>query len=413
MDKAKKLFYYGLLQFAFFPIIPNRIKGLPVAILLIISLFQYFKSKNYKFNFKKVVFYASLYLLYIVSLFATTNFLEVDKTLTTRLSILVFPLIFGFVNSSVRSINEEQLLTFLYLYFIVSVVYCLLIVIYFQQIGFLTKNVDINLYYSYLTYEMWAINQHPIYASIFIAIAFLFGLKLLYTEKYIYYKLGLIIGLFLLLLMLLFLSRKSILLAMGLTSIIYLANNLKNKKQKVYLFSAIIIIGIIFLVNPITQKRFSEVLNLSSYTEIVNSNSTSIRFGIYKCAFESISEKPIFGHGIGDVKNELKKCYSYTSNILLHNNYNSHNQYLSIWISNGAFGLIIFLIFLYINFQKAILQKNTLFLSLLIFFCIVMLFENILERQSGVILFSLIINFFAFITIENRKNKSNFDKIKL
>ena len=411
MDKVKQLFLYGLLLFAFFPIIPNKYKGLPVILLFVIALFIFFKEKKYKFNFRKVGFYASLYLLYLISLLVTSNFIEIDKTLTTRLSILVFPLLFGLVRTYIPSIKQEQLQVFLATYFMVSILYFGLIILFFYQLGFFAEEVNINLYYSHLTYGMWGISQHPIYACMFISIGVLFGLHLLYQLKKTSQKLGIIIGLILLFAMLLFLSRKGVLLATILASILHGLYQLKNRKQKKYILIALAIVISMILIAPVTQKRFKEVFDTKSYTKIENTNSTSIRFGIYKCAIEKIMENPIFGYGIGDVQDELDNCYSKTSNMLLEDNYNSHNQYLSIWLSCGIMGLIVFFGFLYLNFRIAFKQKNILFICLLLFFCILMLFENILERQSGVILFSLIVNFSAFITIQNHKNSINFDEL--
>ncbi|RPD97513.1 O-antigen ligase family protein [Aureibaculum marinum] len=411
MEKLKKLFLYGLWLFAFFPLIPNKIKGLPVILLFTIALILFLTVKKYKFNVKKVAFYASLYLLYLLSLFFTTNFINIDKPLATRLSIIVFPLIFGLVGSSITEISKHQFQIFLSTYFIVSVVYCGLIVIYFYQLGFLSENVNINLYYSYLTNEMWYINQHPIYASMFIAIAVLFGLQLLFLVKKWIYKSGIFMGFIVLFAMLLFLSRKSVLLALILAVTVYMVYQIKSRKHKKYILFGIIAIGLLILAAPITQNRFKEVFNPKSYNKIENTNSTSIRFGIYKCAIENIMLKPIFGHGVGDVKNKLQSCYAKTSEVLLEDDHNSHNQYLSIWLCCGIVGLILYVGFLLFNFKKALQEKNILFFSLLLFFCILMLFENILERQSGVILFSLIVNFFAFITIQNHKNSFNFDKL--
>lgn len=403
MEKAKKLFYYVLLSFAFFPIIPNRIKGLPVIILFLIALFLFMKKGEYKFNFKKTLIYASLYIIYVISLLYSSNLNGIDKTLTTRLSILIFPLLFGLTNTIIINVSERKLSLFLWTYFVTTIIYCFFIVWYFYLIGFLTQNVNINLFYSHLTFDMWYINQHPIYASIFISIAIVFGTKLLFKEYNKTKRTILIIGLIILISMMLFLSRKGVLLAVAVALIIYLTHLISYKKL---LLGIAIIVGVMFLISPVSLNRFKEIINISSYEKIDRSNSTSIRYGIYKCVFKIIREKPVLGHGIGDVKNKLNECYSGTSSILLKENYNSHNQYLSIWISNGFVGFIIFTLFLYINYKKAIIEKNHLFLSLLIFFSITMIFENILERQSGVIIFSLIINYFAFINIEKDRNKS-------
>lgn len=409
MDKVKNLFLYGLLLFAIFPIIPNRLKGLPVILLIIVAFILFFAKRKYPFNFKKILFYASLYILYLLSLIFTTNFVDIDKTLTTRVSILIFPLLFGLINTSITSITKKQFHVFLSTYFIASIIYCGLIILFFYQSGFLTENVNINLYYSHLKDKMWGINQHPIYAAMFIAIGVLFGMQLLYSVKKITHKVGIIIGLITLFSMLLFLSRKGVLLAVFIALVVHMIYHLKNRKQKKYVVIGLIVIGLMVLVAPVTQKRFKEVFSSRSYSQIEGTNSTSIRFGIYKCAIKKIKEKPILGHGIGDVRTELNSCYAQTSSILTRGNYNSHNQYINIWLSCGIIGLLVFVVFIFVNVKMALVQKNTLCLSLILFFCILMLFENILERQSGVILFSFIINFFAFFTIQNHKNNSIFD----
>ncbi|MET2986559.1 O-antigen ligase family protein [Aureibaculum conchae] len=411
MKKVKNLFLYGLLLFAFFPITPNRLKGLPVILLFAIALFTFITNKKQAFNFKKVIFYASLYILYILSLFFTDNFVDIDKTLTTRLSILIFPILFGLVSTTKIYITPKQIRLFLTTYFVVSIIYCYLILLFFYQLGFLTQNTNINLYYSHLNHEMWGISQHPIYASLFISISVLFGIELLFTLKRKLHKMGILVGIFLLFSMLLFLSRKGVLLALVLASVVYMVYRVKSLKQKKYVLIGLVAVGLMILVAPVTQKRFKEVFIARSYNQIENTNSTSIRFGIYKCAIEKIKEKPIFGHGIGDVRNELANCYAQTSDVLLEKSYHSHNQYLGVWLDCGIIGLIIFFLFLFVNFKLALGQKNILFFSLLSFFSILMLFDNILEQQSGVILFSLIINFFAFINIKNHKNSFNFDEL--
>lgn len=411
MRMVKKLLNLGLLLFAFFPITPNRIKGLPVILLFAIALYAFFTQRKKPFNYKKVIFYASLYILYLLSLLLTTNFVDIDKTLTTRLSILVFPILFGLISATKIYCTPQQILLFLKTYFIVSLFYCGLIVLFFYQLGFLSENVNINLYYSHLNHEMWGISQHPIYASYFIAIGVLFGIELFFTLKRKLHKIAVVVGIFLLFSMLLFLSRKGVLLAVILASVVYFFYKLKTRKQKGFLFIGIIIVGLLVLITPITNKRFSEVFSPRSYSQIESTNSTSIRYGIYKCAVEKIKEKPILGHGIGDVRKELNECYAQTSDFLLEKSYHSHNQYLSIWLGCGIIGLIIFALFIGANLKLALSQKNILFLCLLIFLSTLMFFDNILEQQSGVILFSLIINFFAFITIKNHKNSFNFDEL--
>jgi len=63
----------------------------------------------------------------------------------------------------------------------------------------------------------------------------------------------------------------------------------------------------------------------------------------------------------------------------------------------GGLGLLIsFLIFYGKNLMIALQSNNIYLILILIFYGVMMFFENILEREHGVIFFSLFLNFFAF-----------------
>ena len=103
------------------------------------------------------------------------------------------------------------------------------------------------------------------------------------------------------------------------------------------------------------------------------------------------------GYGLGDVKNELKKCYE--ENELFSNPneyYNSHNQYVSYYLTSGIFGLLTLVFFLFNLLYKGIKEHHGLLIGLVIFFAITMLFENILERQSGLTIFSFLMTSLYF-----------------
>jgi len=401
MDKSRKLLYSGLLLFAFFPLIPNNLKGLPVIILFLIAIYLFYKRRRHKFDYKKVFYFSSLYLLYIFSLLFTEDFNGVDKILTTRLSLFIVPLSFGLIATAIGKVSQKQVNSFLKVYVGATIIYCLLVILFIYQLGFFSDAIKINSVYAYISNEMYSINQHPIYASMLISFAFIFGVNLLLVEKKTKAKYLIFIGLVPMIYVLFFLSRKSILLALVLVVLIILLS-FKSLNYKKISIGIILVFGVLVIILPTVKNRFSELLNPTSYSKIQEKNSSSIRFGIYNCSINKIKENLIFGYGIGDVKNELRKCYAETSSVLLKENYNSHNQYLSFFLSNGIVGFIVLLLFLYLNLMKAIKQQNLLYLSLLVFYSIVMLFENILERQSGVILFSLFINFFAFINIDKK-----------
>ena len=148
------------------------------------------------------------------------------------------------------------------------------------------------------------------------------------------------------------------------------------------------------------MSLFNASLSLPSYEGELSSTQT--RKEIYNCSFILLKSNWIFGYGFGDVNDTLIKCYSHVSNYLVDREFNSHNQYLSILLGCGIFGLSTIFFLLYFNFRVFTLEKQYFFLSVLLFYSIIMFVENILERQSGVILFSFFINLFSFFSYKKK-----------
>ena len=148
--------------------------------------------------------------------------------------------------------------------------------------------------------------------------------------------------------------------------------------------------------------------NLNSYKALDENNSTSIRVLIYKCAVETIFKNPLFGVGIGDVQELLDQCYFIEKSNFTKEKYNSHNQYLYTWLSAGIIGFLIFMSLLGYYFKKAIQYNDSIMFSVLVLYCIIFLFENVLSRQSGVIFFSFILNYFLWDNF-NRNKALNYE----
>ena len=116
---------------------------------------------------------------------------------------------------------------------------------------------------------------------------------------------------------------------------------------------------------------------------------------------DAILNAPIFGYGIGDVKDILSQYYIENNSTY----FNSHNQFLGAWLSSGVMGLFSLLAVFVIGFKKAIKTKDFVYFSILFLFFSMALIENYIERQNGVLLFSFFINFFAFESRNNHNKK--------
>jgi O-antigen ligase len=195
-----------------------------------------------------------------------------------------------------------------------------------------------------------------------------------------------------------FLARKGVILALMITLVLFCVFMIKKHKQLILFF--VLTAGFFSLItikySPETIKRFKEVFDTKSYNQIKSYSSTSQRQGIYKCSWEKINESWLVGYGIGDTQNELIDCYKKRSNILVAGEFNSHNQYFSVLLNVGVLGLFLFLTPLIINLKLFYLKRDYFAFCLVCMYLLIMLTENILERQNGVILFSFLLNFYSF-----------------
>lgn len=198
------------------------------------------------------------------------------------------------------------------------------------------------------------------------------------------------------------LNRKSVIIALCLALIFIIYSLIKKTNLQLNVSNLfLIVITIISIAVVFSSNRFKELYKKENYSKELYLNSTSMRYHIYNCSLKVIKNSPFIGYGLGDVQIELNKCYEKKSILLSSKNYNSHNQYLSYLLSSGIFGLISLVLFLFYFFRKSFLDGNTLLFVFLIFFSVIMFFENILEKQSGVIIFSFLISFL---------NELNFNK---
>lgn len=396
--KRIDLISFGLLFFSFFPLIPNKVKGFTVILLLLLSFTQ-FKKK--KIQCKSFIINSSLYFVFLLSnLIFYEEGGESKQVLETCLSILVIPLIFYLL---IPSYNFEKKLLYKFIKnFVLSTsIYTIIIMV------FIVLDTDTYYYSNWysnkarkLIEEIPLISQHPIYASIFSAITILFLLKLLKfkgnkfcLKDSLFYTCCLILNCSFLIL----LSSRGVIISLLVSILIYFF--LKIKKIK-YKLSLVLVFSIIIISFFQFNRRMNELIKIETYIEVNSNYSNSYRYQTYKCAYELLKNKIITGYGVGNAQLKLNVCYLENGAKTMVDKYNTHNQYLDIILKTGIFGLTLFLFFLFSNFLIGKKSKNNLVIVIIIFYSIVFLTENLLLRQSGVILFYFLVLFL---------NKFNFN----
>ena len=413
MIKAQKTIYtnlvlLGVSLFGIYPLIPHKFESISVFLLALCSLIYRIKVPKNSI-FKKTFFIvSSIYFILFLSVFFSEDISRGLKKMETTLSLLAFPIIFYLLLGKSIIDHFKIKLLFLKAYYISCLIFTTISFYLFEiyeNSKYVTKDSN---FYRIAIFDNSYIGEHPIYVSIFISIAIIFGFSFFDREKKISFKNFLIaFAQCYLLSLLLMLMSKGVILSLLMVFIIML---IKQKGlTKIHFFSLAIILITFFVLIPSENNRFKEIINMNTYKKLDENNSTSIRFINYKCGLKSLMNSPIYGYGIGDVQEQLDLCYQEENTNFPKKRYNTHNQYLFIWLSSGIIGFITFIVILFYYFKKSIQFKDDVMFSILVLYSFTFLFENVLSRQSGVIFFSFIINYFLWNNFNKKKTLSSHE----
>ncbi len=126
-------------------------------------------------------------------------------------------------------------------------------------------------------------------------------------------------------------------------------------------------------------------------------NSLFLRVEYVQTALGIIRNHPVFGVGTGDVNIAFAQQYEITHSILEPElRRRAHNQFLSITVAFGIFGLIIFIFALIWPAYKLKKFNSFYFVTAWLALMLSMLSEDTIETQVGVTIFSFFYSFFLF-----------------
>ena len=177
------------------------------------------------------------------------------------------------------------------------------------------------------------------------------------------------------------------------------------------------VLGFITIVVLITIF-FSKNKNLKDRLHIENSYSQTIkvlknqepRFVIWDCVFNQINDSKFnfyFGHNNRNtIQDNLNKCYKDNIDNISKRDYylktafNTHNQFLDIFLEGGIVGLTLMLSILFFSLYTFKDSFNSIFV--ICSFVLFLMVENLFHRQLGVYLFGVFIPLFHKITKEKK-----------
>jgi hypothetical protein len=374
------------------PIVPRGARPFLIGLYLLATIFSKVMDKE-TFRWNYFLLNSSLFFLYLISLFYTEDLSYGIRKVSTGAALILFPFVIASMSKRCLTYILARRYTLMWYFIIATLILNIgAFIIFSTRYSF----EDVILHFiNIIRSDISGWKIHPIYLSMHIGVSMIFSLFLV-QRKLNWKKLIILIIINLVFIsFLLIMIKKGPIVALIIVAA-YLISMFKNKKLYVVFGLGVLGLLSVIIFNPKVNERFSELLQVQDADSLMT-NSTNIRYSIFKCATSVIPNAGIFGYGIGDGKNQLVDCYKEDVQFLAINKYNSHNQFLGIILNVGYLGLLIFAVFLLYHLIRAFYNKNYLFIALLLFYCIVMFSENILERENGVLYFSFFLNLFLML----------------
>jgi O-antigen ligase len=251
------------------------------------------------------------------------------------------------------------------------------------------------------------IGIHAGYLSIYISLCLIFILTK-YSTSTRQQKVMIAFTLLILTIGLLFLAARNVLIYTVII-VLFVYPFYYVKKKALYFLMSLLIIGsssLFIINNDFLKNRFSinllEDINFNkSKQNILEMEPRSQRWLL---GIELIKKRPLIGYGTGDEIDNLKIKYKEQGYIISYlESFNAHNQYLSILIKHGIFGLIIFLVAFYYYFKSSIQSNSFMYFVFLFGICFSFLTENVLDSNKGIFFFAIFNTIFGYYALLFKK----------
>lgn len=392
LDYNSKLNIYFLCLFSFFLPLWQKLSTIILILWFLASVINY---KKFQIN-KKTIPLILLYISYFF--FDQIHFADGFKVLEMKASLLVLPLIFSFNQFNFRDIRKG------YLFFVYGCLFaiflCYIYAIY-RSISYSNGALIFNSIHVSTDSEGGFLNSSVFGGNYF------FGKQFSVFHQTVYFSIYLNLTLIIVLFTKIFNSRIKYLLVLILSVTLFQISNMTN----IFLFAIILVIYFFFFINDFYKRTTVLFVGLSILIAIVLVNprinntlrniylkginldreaedSMGTRLLIWDASID-IAQKHFFaGVGSSNTYDTLKVEYKKKRYITPYKyRLNSHNQFLQIIIECGLVGF--FLLFtLLVILSKQKFNKIALIVTFL--FVINFTFESVLNRYSGIVIFTFI-----------------------
>lgn len=383
-------------------ILPVHNQFLPPLMIIWALLWLYeFISRKGKINedenkpFLLLCSFLLLYICLLSGLLYSENVKTGNLLIFRRLSLVIFPIILFSPGLEIK----QRIKTLLKAFTLGTVAFLLIcfcnalfrsIIITDGNWSFNPVNPD-QIWINYFFGTGFTLDQHPSYIAMYTLLSMFIAFEL-FANKTIssgLRVLWLVAGIFLFI-SIYFLSSRAAYIAVIITLPGYLITKLGKNRLNIISIGSILFILVCISFLYAFNRRVNIYFDKSSMLKVDPHTLNDERFGIWKSAINVIEKNPIFGVGIGDSCDELKKEFKllgYTKGY--YENLNAHNQYLEILLSSGIMGFLIFLTIIGLMIFSSIRDRNILYGVFITMMLVFFTFESILNRLAGISFFPL------------------------
>jgi O-antigen ligase len=356
-----------------------------------------------------------------ISIVATTYTINIPAAFTEwtlRIPLLLFPVLFSLNELDIKKYRSKLLLTFslvcaatvFYLFFnaLYTIRYYHLPLRAIFAEGFTNHNFaqPINIHATFFSFQL-------VIAVVYFLYILMQGissrsLKIFYSICCIILICGIIQ-----------LSSKSILLVLFIIINVALPYYvLKGQSRKKFMLAGfsiwvLVVTGVLSI--PTFRERYVTLFkdDISSDKAVLRNSDSRVER--WRVAMERIKKKPLTGYGSGS---EIDLLHDDFYNAKLYSSYlyrlNSHNQYVSLVLKSGIWGLLVYVLTLIYGFKASLKKRDVVFISFMLVITAVSFSENVLDVDKGVMFYSFFFSFFIFSdrndkgVISNPKNPDDY-----
>lgn len=401
---------------------PINIGNIAVIIGLLILFYEFLSKKekaDLSFLSSSAFILPVLFFGYIISSTLFSDDVNAGlKQVEKNLFLILLPFVVGYT----RPLNEKEKNIVLSVFSFSSILSFLVLLVVGAMRIFAGADTDVLFFHELGSF----FDLHPVYIAINLGVTIYFltfhfkGQGKVNLSELVFLTLTIGIALIGLLLCA---SKAVLIIFMTIYFIKLVQGALRKRIFPMLILGIILLCGPIFM-NSLTSDRFSQGLTFDlepfeptndiglakvfSNDEKEQVSDLEIRYLMFKIGlFHVIDDgRLLFGYGIGDVQKHIDFYYmQYGLAPNWFEGYNLHNQYLQYLVSYGILGLLLFLIYLGYSVYCSIKNKSGFHLFFLILILSIFVFECVLSRNKGIVVF-IFMNTFFIMNYENSHTRN-------